>query len=143
MNRPDQGDDSASGRASTSSDKGAPRPRIEDPEALLRQPPPAGRKKRPSASDVTPGASAGTGNRVQWMLDAIQPRLQAWVEEFLTEELPPLVRVCLDRAVPDAVDAHLKSAIPPLLDDLVSPSYETSWWPRSSPRRRHLRPERL
>ena len=122
MNRPeDQGEDSASGRVSTRRGSGAPRPRIDNPEALLRPPPPPGRKRSSSVSDITPGTATGTGNRVQWMIDAIQPRLQAWVEEFLAEELPPLAYVCLNRAVPDAVDAQLRRAIPPILDELIAP----------------------
>ena len=53
------------------------------------------------------------------MIDAIQPRMQAWVEEFLTTELPQVARVCLDRTMPALVDEHVRSAIPPLLDELL------------------------
>ena len=83
MNRPEQGGDSASGRLSTRSGKGAAPPGVDNREALLHPPPQPGRT-RASASDVTPAASVGTGNRVQWIINAIQPRMQAWVEEFLT-----------------------------------------------------------
>ena len=55
------------------------------------------------------------------MIDAVQPRLQAWVEAFLAEELPLLGGVVLNQMVPDAVDAHLRSAIQPTLDELVAP----------------------
>ena len=51
------------------------------------------------------------------MIDAIQPRVQACVEEFLTTELPEVARVCLDRAVPALVDEQVCSAIPPLLEE--------------------------
>ena len=54
------------------------------------------------------------------MIDAIQPRMQAWVEEFLTTELPQVARVCLDRTAPAVVDEHVRNAIPPLLDGLRS-----------------------
>ena len=70
MDRPEQGGDSASGRLSTPSGSGAPRPRVDNPEALLRPPPRLGRT-RASASDVTPAASVGTENGVQWMINAI------------------------------------------------------------------------
>ena len=53
------------------------------------------------------------------MIDAIQPRLQGWVEEFLATELPQVAGVGLDRTVPDIVDAHVRSAIPPLLDEFL------------------------
>ena len=118
MNRPEQGGDSDSGHLSTRSGRGAPRPRVDNPEALLRPLPRPGRT-RASASDVTPVVSVGTGNRVQWMIDAIQPRLQAWVEAFLTTELPQVARVCLDRMVPALVDEQVRSAIPPLLDEFL------------------------
>ena len=118
MNRPEQGGDSASGRLSTRSGRGAPRPRVDNPEALLLLPPQPGRT-RASAPDVTPAASVGTGNRVQWMIDAIQPRMQSWVEEFLTTELPQVSPFCLDRTIPALVDEHVRSAIPPLLDELL------------------------
>ena len=114
----DQGGDSASGRLSTRCGSGPPRPRVDNPEALLRPPPRPGRM-RASASDVTPVASVGTEKRVQWMINAIQPRIQAWVEAFLATELPQVARVCLDRTVPAPVDAHVRSAIPPLLDELL------------------------
>ena len=114
MDLPEQVGDSASGRLSTRSGRGAPRPRVDNPEALLRPPPRPGRT-RASASDVTPAASVGTENYVQWMINAIQPRIQAWVEEFLATELPQVARVCLDRTVPALVDAHVRSAIPPLV----------------------------
>ena len=74
MNRPEQGGDSASGLLSTRIGRGAPRPRVDSPEALLRPPPQPGRM-RESASDVMPAASVGTGNRVEWMIDATQPRM--------------------------------------------------------------------
>ena len=53
------------------------------------------------------------------MIDVIQPRMKAWVEEFLTAELPQVARACLDRTVPALVDEHVRSAIPPLLDELL------------------------
>ena len=53
------------------------------------------------------------------MINAIQPRIHAWVEEFLATELPQVARVCLDRTVPALVDEHVRSAIPPLLDELL------------------------
>ena len=53
------------------------------------------------------------------MIDAIQPRMQARVEEFLTTELPQVACVYLDRTVPTLVDEHVRSAIPPLLDELL------------------------
>ena len=118
MDLSDQGGDSASGRLSTHKVSGAPRPRVDNREALLRPPPRPGRT-RASASDVTPAASVGSENRVQWMINAIQPRIQAWVEEFLATELPQVARVCPDRTVPALVDAHLRSAIPRLLDELL------------------------
>ena len=118
MDLPDQGKDSASGRLSTRSGSGAPRPRVDNPEALLRPPRRPGRT-RASASDVTLAASVGTENRVLWMINPIQPRIKAWVVEFLATELPQVARVCLDRTVPALVDAHVRSAIPPLLDELL------------------------
>ena len=118
MDLPDQEGDSASGRLSTRSGSGAPRPRVDNSEALLRPPTRPGRT-RASSSDVTPAASVGTENRVQWMINAIQPRIQAWVEAFLATELPQVARVFLDRTVPALVDAHVRSAIPPLLDELL------------------------
>ena len=117
MDLPDQGGDSISGRLSTRTGSGAPRPGVDNSEALVRPPPRPGRM-RASASDVTPAASIGTKNRVQWMIDAIQPRIQASVEAFLATELPQVARVYLDRAVPALVDAHVRNAIPPLLDEL-------------------------
>ena len=54
------------------------------------------------------------------MIDAIQPRMQAWVEEFLTTDLPQVARVCLDRTVPTLLDEHVRSAILPLLEELLS-----------------------
>ena len=53
------------------------------------------------------------------MINVVQPRIQAWVEEFLATELPQVARVCLDRTVPALVDAHVRSAIPLLLDKLL------------------------
>ena len=116
MTRPGQGGNFASGRLSTCSGSSAPRPRVDNPEALLRLKPRPG-FTRASASDVAPAAPVGTENRVQWMINAIQPRIQAWVEEFLGTELPQVPHVCLDRTVPALVDAHVRSAIPPLLDE--------------------------
>ena len=110
--------DSASGRLNTRSGRGEPRPRVDSLEALLRPAPQPGRTRAP-ALDVTPAASVGTGNSAQWMVDAIQPRMQAWCEEFLTTELPQVAHVCLDRTVPALVDEHVRSAIPPLLDELL------------------------
>ena len=63
--------------------------------------------------------SPTTSNRVQWMIDAIQPRMETWVEEFLTTKLPSVARVCLDRTVPALVDEHMCSAIPPLLEEIL------------------------
>ena len=110
--------DSASGCLSTRSGRGARRPRVDNPEALLRPPPHPGRT-RASFSEVTAAASVGKGNRVQWMIDAIQLRMQAWVEAFLTTELPQVARVCFDRTVPALADEHVRSAIPLLLDELL------------------------
>ena len=118
MNRPEQGGDSASGRLSTRSGRSARRPRVDNPEALPHPPLHPGRTQA-SASDVTPAASVGTGNRVQWMIDAIQPPMQAWVEAFLTKEPPQVACVCLDRTVPALLDEHVHSAIPSLLDELL------------------------
>ena len=96
MNRADSaGEDTASGRASNRSGRGAPRPRTENPEALLLPPSTRG-QKTPSASDTTAGLPDGGGNRVQVLYDALLPRLQTWMEEFLAEELPSVVQVCLD-----------------------------------------------
>ena len=53
------------------------------------------------------------------MIDGIEPRMQAWVEEFLTTELPQVARLCFDRTMPALVDEHVHSAIPPLLDELL------------------------
>ena len=53
------------------------------------------------------------------MFDGIQPCMQAWVEGFLTTELSQVAGVCLDRTVPALVDTHVRSAIPPLLDELL------------------------
>ena len=66
----EQGRDSASGSLSTRSGSSAPRPRVDNPEALLR-PPLRPSRMRAFASDVTPAASVGTENRVQWMINAI------------------------------------------------------------------------
>ena len=44
--------------------------------------------------------------------------MQSWVEELLTTGLPQVARVCLDRTVPALVDEDVRSAIPPLLDEL-------------------------
>ena len=118
MNRPEQGGDSASGRLSTRSGRCAPRPRVDNPEALLRPPPRPGRTQA-SASDFMPATSVSTGNRVKWMIDAIQPRMQAWFEKFLTTELSQVARVCLDRTVPAVVDEHVRTATPPLWDELL------------------------
>ena len=98
--------------------RGAPRPRVDNPEAMLRPLPQPGRT-RSFASNVTPAASVGTVNRVQWMIDTIQPRLQAWVKSFLATKLSQVARVCLDRMVPELVDEHVRSAIPRLLDELL------------------------
>ena len=95
MNRPEEGGDSASRRLSTRRGRGAPSPRVSNPEALLCPPPQPG-LTRSTASDVTQAASVGTVNRVQWMVDAIQPRLHAWLEAFLATELPQVARLCLD-----------------------------------------------
>lgn len=53
------------------------------------------------------------------MIDAIQPRLQAWVEAFLATELPQVARVCFDRTVREVVDEHVWSAISPLSHQLL------------------------
>ena len=53
------------------------------------------------------------------MIDAIQPHMQARVEEILTTEFPQVARVCLDQMVPAPVDEHVRSAIPLLLDKLL------------------------
>ena len=53
------------------------------------------------------------------MIDAIQPRLQAWVEGLLTTELPQVARVCLDATVSALMDEQVRSAIPPPLDELL------------------------
>ena len=118
MNRPAQRGDPASGRVSTLRFIGAPRPRVDNREALLRPPPQPGCTLA-SASDVTPASSVATGNRVQWMIHAIQPCMQAWVEECLTTEISQVARVYLDRTVPALVDEHVRNAIPPLLDELL------------------------
>ena len=51
------------------------------------------------------------------MIDAIQMCLQAWVVNFLATELRQVAGVCLDRTVPEIVEAHVRIAIPPLLDE--------------------------
>ena len=51
------------------------------------------------------------------MINAIQPRMQAWVEA--NKELPQVARVCLDRTVPTLVDEHVRSVIPALSDELL------------------------
>ena len=45
--------------------------------------------------------------------------MKVWVAEFLTTELLQVARVCLDRTVPALVDEHVRTAIPPLLDELL------------------------
>lgn len=119
MNRPQEQENySTSGLASTRSGRSPTRPRVDIWEALLRKPPLQVRK-RSSVSDVTAATSVGTENRVQWIINAIQPGLQAWAEKYLSAELPPLYarlprpngfRCC--RRV-------MRSTIYPLLDELV------------------------
>ena len=116
MNRPEQAGDSETGLLSATSGRGALRPGMDIPEALLRLPPQPGRTR---GSYFTPAMLGGTGNHVQWMIDAIQPRMQAWVEEFFTTELPHVSRVYFDRTVPALVDEHMRSTIPLLLDELL------------------------
>ena len=117
MNRADSaGEGTASGRASTRSGRGAPRPRTENPEALLRPLPTRG-QKTPSASDTTAGLPAGGGNRVQVLYDALLPRLQTWMEESRAEELPQVVQICLYRTVPRLVAEHADTALQALLDE--------------------------
>ena len=75
MNRADSaGEDAAFGRVSTRSGRGAPRPRTENPEALLHLPSTRG-QKTPSASDTTSELPAGRANRVQVRYDALLPLL--------------------------------------------------------------------
>ena len=138
MNRAESaGEDTASGRASTHSGRRAPRPWTENPEALLR-PPSCSGQKTPSASDTTAGLPAGGGNRVQVLYDALLPRLQTWMEEFLAEKLPQIVQVCLDRTVPRLVAEQADTALQALPDDKIATSYATRWWLRSPGRRTNL-----
>ena len=97
-----------------------PAPRTENPEALLRPPSTRG-QKTPSTSDTTVGLLAGGVNRVQVLYDALLPRLQTWKEEFLAEELPQVVQVCLDRTEPKLVAEHADTALQALLDEKVAP----------------------
>ena len=143
MNRADSaGEDTASGRAITRSGRGAPPPRTENPEALLRPPSTRG-QKTPSASDTTAGLPAGGGERAQVLYDAVLPRLQTWMEEFLAEELPSVVQVCLHRTVPRMVAGHADTALHALLDKKIAPSYATRWWQHSPRRRTNLQPHWL
>ena len=91
---------------------------MDSPEALLRpQLQPDG--KRSSTSDETPITLVGTENRVQWMIDAIKPRLKAWAKAFSATELSQVTHECLNGTVPDFADAHARSTILPLLDELL------------------------
>ena len=114
------GEQTASGPASARIGRGAPRPRTENPEALLRQLSTRG-PKTPSASDTTAGLPAGGGNCVQVLFDALLPRLQTWVEQCLSEELPQVAQVCLDRTVPRLVAERADTPLQAPLDEKVSP----------------------
>ena len=125
-------EDTGLGRVSTRSGPArSVRPRVENPERLLRSITDTGQKS--SASDKAPLTGADrTENRSHWVYKSLLPRLEAWLEETLIKEMPHIVQDTIDRTVPTIVDIRLQGTVTPLVDDLVCSVMEQEFWAATS-----------
>lgn len=117
---------STSERTGNGNDSGAPCPYIKNTEIRRRLPPPPG-LKRIFVSDITPGTSTSTGNRLYGIIDASQPGSYAiGVGIPCRRTAHTSCSFSVYGTVPAAVDAQLRRATRSLLNKLA-PSPEANF----------------